>query len=211
MVTPPPHCCAAPPLTGGVVPCWANWRKNDGATGQGSTDAQGHAQAERRRGGAFILTSSGFAVSSGLGKGGGGGSIYLEAFPTSPLILSPFNDPLTVPTALRPVPKAGVDGWSSPPGTDNQDFVKNATANKHQLWPGEGATANYPWATTTPDVYQIKLEVAGHDFTSSRGQPIDSQGQNVTPPGSANAQPRNLPHTTIYGFNSTFPGPMINA
>src|SRR5438045_5368207 len=117
------------------------------------------------RAGAFNFTSSRLAVSSGLVKGVGGGSIYLEAFPTSPLILSPFNDPLTVPKALRPVPKADVDGWSSPPGVDNQDFVKNATANKHQLWPGGGVTANYPWATTTPDVYQIKVEVAGHDFT----------------------------------------------
>jgi FtsP/CotA-like multicopper oxidase with cupredoxin domain len=163
--------------------------------------------------GAFVLTSSGFAVSSGIGKGGGGGggSVYLEAFPTSPLILSPFNDPLTVPRALRPVPKADVDGWSSPPGTDNQDFVKDAPAYKHQIWPGAGATAGYPWATTTPDVYQIKVEVAGHDFTTSLVQPIDSDGRNVAPPGTGNAQPRKLPHATIYGFNSTFPGPMINA
>jgi FtsP/CotA-like multicopper oxidase with cupredoxin domain len=161
--------------------------------------------------GAFLLTSSGFAVSSGLGKGGGGGSVYLEAFPTSPLILSPFNDPLTVPQALRPTPKAVVDTWKSPPGQDNQDFVKNATANKHQLWPGQGVTASYPWTTTTPDVYQIKVEVAGHDFTTSLVQPIDSHGNNVTPPGTGNSAPRNLPHATIYGFNSQFPGPMINA
>src|SRR3954451_11878013 len=161
--------------------------------------------------GAFLLTSSGFAVSSGLGKGGGGGSVYLEAFPTSPLILSPFNDPLTVPQALRPTPKSVVDTWKSPPGQDNQDFVKNATANTHQLWPGQGVTASYPWTTTTPDVYQIKVEVAGHDFTSSLVQPIDSDGNNVAPPGTANSAPRKLPHATIYGFNGTFPGPMINA
>ena len=32
--------------------------------------------------------------------------IYLEAFPTSPLILSPFRDPLPIPKALAPVPKS---------------------------------------------------------------------------------------------------------
>jgi FtsP/CotA-like multicopper oxidase with cupredoxin domain len=164
--------------------------------------------------GAFMLTSSGLALSSSLAKGGGaggGGSIYIEAFPTSPLILSPFNDPLPVPQALQPVPKADVDGWASPPGPDNQDFVKNAPAWKHQLWPGDGVTATYPWSTTTPDVYQIKLEVAGHDFTSSFVQPIDSSGRNTTPPGTPNSAPRKLPHATIYGFNGQFPGPMINA
>src|SRR3954454_2892749 len=72
--------------------------------------------------GMFALTASGLAVPRGLAKGGGG--IYLEAFPTSPLILSPFNDALPIPQALRPVPKTDVDGWSSPPGPDNQDFVK---------------------------------------------------------------------------------------
>jgi hypothetical protein len=42
-------------------------------------------------------------------------------------------------------------------------------------------------------------------------QPINSFGQNVTPPGTANANPRKLPQSTIYGFNGTFPGPRINA
>jgi hypothetical protein len=163
--------------------------------------------------GMFALTTSGLAVPMGLAKGGssGGGKVYLEAFPTSPLILSPFNDPLPIPKALRPVAKSDVDAWSSPPGPDNQDFVSGTTANKHQLWPGAGVTASYPWTTTTPDVYQIKLQVAGHNFTSSSVQPIDSRGRNVTPPGSGNSQPRKLPPATIYGFNGTFPGPMINA
>src|SRR4051812_17863267 len=31
-------------------------------------------------------------------------AIYTEAFPTSPLILSPFSDPLPIPPALKPVP-----------------------------------------------------------------------------------------------------------
>jgi FtsP/CotA-like multicopper oxidase with cupredoxin domain len=154
--------------------------------------------------GMFALTASGLAVSSSLGSGGG--NIYIEAFPTSPLILSPFNDPLPIPKAAAPIAKSIVDTWESPPGPDNQDFVKDAAAWKHQLWPGTAPVADYP----LPLVYQIKLEVAGHDFTSSLVQPIDSNGRNVTPPRSANANPRKLPSSTIYGFNGTFPGPRIN-
>ena len=43
--------------------------------------------------------------------------------------------------------------------------------------------------STTPLVYQIKLQVAGHDFTSSPVQPIDSFGRNVVPPGQQQLQP----------------------
>src|SRR4051794_29217025 len=155
--------------------------------------------------GMFVLTASGLAVSSSSGSGGG--NIYIEAFPTSPLILSPFNEALPIPTAAAPVPKSVVDTWASPPGPDNQDFVKGTSPFKHQLWPGTAPVADFP----LPLVYQIKLEVAGHDFTSSLVQPIDSNGRNVTPPRTRNANPRKLPSTTIYGFEGTFPGPMINA
>jgi FtsP/CotA-like multicopper oxidase with cupredoxin domain len=159
--------------------------------------------------GMFALSASGLAIPRGFA--GGGGSLYVEAFPTSPLILSPFNDPLPIPEALRPTPKSIVDKWSSPPGPDNQDFVKNAAAWRHQLWPGQGVTASFPWATTTPDVYRIKLEVAGHDFTTSMVQPIDANGRNVIPPGGGDSRPRKLPASTIYGFNGAFPGARINA
>src|SRR4051812_44400690 len=155
--------------------------------------------------GMFVLTASGLAVSSSSGSGGG--NIYIEAFPTSPLILSPFNEALPIPTAAPPVPKSAVDTWASPPGPDIQDFVKGTSPFKHQLWPGTAPVADFP----LPLVYQIKLEVAGHDFTSSLVQPIDSNGRNVTPPRTRNANPRKLPSTTIYGFEGTFPGPMINA
>jgi FtsP/CotA-like multicopper oxidase with cupredoxin domain len=157
--------------------------------------------------GMFMLTASGLAVASGVGASDGGGGLYIEAFPTSPLILSPFNEPLPVPTAMAPVPKAVVDGWDSPPGPDNQDFVKGAAPNTHQLFPGTAPVADFP----LPIVYEIKLEVSGHDFTSSLVQPIDSNGRNTTPPGTGNSRPRALPPSTIYGFDGTFPGPMINA
>jgi FtsP/CotA-like multicopper oxidase with cupredoxin domain len=155
--------------------------------------------------GMFMLTASGLAVSSGVGASSGGG-LYIEAFPTSPLVLRPFDEPLPIPTAMAPIPKADVDTWESPPGPTNQDFVKGAKPFQHQLWPGTAPVAGYP----QPLVYRIKLEVAGHDFTSSLVQPIDSNGRDVTPPRSANSRPRKLPPSTIYGFNGTFPGPMIN-
>ena len=112
--------------------------------------------------GAFVLTSSGLAVSSGLARGGGGGSIYIEAFPTSPLILSPFNDPLPVPKALQPVPKADVDAWRSPPGADNQDFVKKYTTfvkgarydKMIEAFGGAGVNA------TTPDELKRAVDAA---------------------------------------------------
>jgi FtsP/CotA-like multicopper oxidase with cupredoxin domain len=156
--------------------------------------------------GAFMLTASGLAVSSGVGASGSGGALYLEAFPTSPLILSPFNEPLPVPAPMAPIPTAEVAGWESPPGPDNQDFVKGAAPHTHQLWPGAAPVADFP----LPIVYRINLEVAGHDFTSSLVQPIDSKGRDVAPPGTATARPRKLPPSTIYGFDGTFPGPMIN-
>jgi len=153
--------------------------------------------------GMFMLTASGLAVSSGVSSGGG---LYIEAFPTSPLILRPFDEPLPVPAAMGPVPKADVDSWESPPDPANQDFVKGAAPHTHQLWPGKAPVAGFP----LPLVYRVDLAVNGHDFTSSTVQPIDSNGRNVVPPGAGNGNPRKLPPSTIYGFNGTFPGPMIN-
>ncbi len=156
--------------------------------------------------GLFALSASGLAVPRGLASGGG--NIYLEAFPTSPLILRPFNDPLPIPSALAPIAKADVDTWKSPPGVDNQDYVKGGEAWKHQLWPGNGCVSDY---SRTPTVYRMRLQVAGHDFTTSQVQPINSLGQDVAPPGSSDSRPRSLPQSTIYGFNGAFPGPRINA
>jgi hypothetical protein len=170
--------------------------------------------------GMFALTASGLAVPKGLSKGSR--AVFIEAFPTSPLITRPFNDALNIPKALRPVDPARWDSkggvptreWSDSLPPSPNDVYKsryNQTLGAHQLWPGDGVTANYRWSSTVPLVYQIKLEVAGHRFTSSPVQPIDSFGRNVAAPGSRNANPRNLPDSTIYGFNGTFPGPRINA
>jgi FtsP/CotA-like multicopper oxidase with cupredoxin domain len=160
--------------------------------------------------GMFALTASGMAVPRGFGAGSGG-SLYLEAFPTSPLILKPFVDQLVIPKALAPVAKSTVDRWSSPPSPSKQDSLPLDSKSGYTAKYGPTLGTHQMWPSTTPKVYQIKLQVNGHGFTSSQVQPIDSSGRNIAPPGSSNANPRSLPKSTIYGFNGTFPGPRINA
>jgi len=147
--------------------------------------------------------------------------VYLEVFPTSPLILHPFTDEFVKPKAASPVPYSM---WSNDwaykpgpgPGQQNSYGVTNDASdpNQHQRWKG------YDSETDPPIVYQIKAEVDTHSFTTSAVLPIDSNGRpvksfdefrNVYPAG----KERQLPASTIYGFNSgrgaSFPGPMINA
>ncbi len=134
-------------------------------------------------------------------------SLYVEAFPTSPLILNPFSDPLVIPPAL--LPDLDFANWANPPGPGDgqQSSLGNA---KHQRWCGDGTGG-----ATSPLVYRIELKVDEHWFTTSQVLPIDKDGK---PTGSFDASgkrvpagPRPLPASTIYGFNGTFPGPMINA
>ncbi len=132
----------------------------------------------------------------------------IEAFPTSPLILNPFTDPLVVPKAASPCTDADVSSWANQPGygTGQQD----CDGGTHQLWPGTAGTcvANYP---SKPIIYHNKLQVAPHSFSSSPVRTLvsyrDAKGK-LIPAGTVVAK---LPDSTIYGFNGTFPGPMINA
>jgi len=153
-----------------------------------------------------------------------------EEMPLSPLILEPWKDDLPLPKALA----AGwrrADGTLAPDAADAwyvrryagaptggvsfprkdagyQDAMGDRTrgsnlpsAGTHQLWPGTPGTPcqSYP----APIQYHIRLQVAEHRFTSSLVRPL-------APVGGSNAD-RPLPPSTIYGFNGTFPGPMINA
>ncbi|QNK79695.1 multicopper oxidase family protein [Nakamurella sp. PAMC28650] len=134
--------------------------------------------------------------------------IYLEAFPTSPLILTPFNDALVIPKALAPQPSSAYTSWAQlpGPGIGQQNSMGN---ERHQIWPGQ---IGYP----DPVVYQIKHQVATHAFTTSTVLPIDPKGRptlsfDASGKSVAAGTPRSLPLSTIYGFNGTFPGPMINA
>src|SRR6185437_9122279 len=174
------------------------------------------------------------------GGGGGGGSLYIEAFPTSPLVTRPFYDKLNVPMAMPAANMSRWAAGGTKPNTSNKDdagvslggppnpkiqdslgpaVIKDyetrykKVLGEHQIWPGDGVTSDYfpAGAARTPLVYQIKLQAAGHTFTTGPVQPINSFGKNVTPPGMSGTGTRYLPDSTIYGFNGHFPGPRINA
>src|SRR5215217_2224485 len=135
-------------------------------------------------------------------------ALYTEVFPTSPLILSPFTDELQVPKALRPVDPSVYRGWAKPPGPGigQQNSLGN---QQHQIWPKQ---IGYP----DPIVYKIDVKVDTHSFTTSQVLPIDAKGQptvsfDAAGKAVAAGTKRTLPVSTIYAFNGTFPGPMINA
>jgi FtsP/CotA-like multicopper oxidase with cupredoxin domain len=133
---------------------------------------------------------------------------YIETYPTSPLIMSPFKDALTVPQALRPTPVTEFSSWASPPGpgVGQQNSLGN---ERHQIWSKDISCPD-------PLVYKIELKVNTHSFTTSKVLPIDAGGKptvsfDSTGKTYAAGTIRDLPPSTIYGFNGTFPGPMINA
>src|SRR6266568_7590341 len=134
-------------------------------------------------------------------------SIYIEVFPTSPLILNPFSEALPIPKALAPVPQSVFSQWKNPPGSGPGQ--QDSDGGTHQIWP---SSLRLP----EPIVYQLKLQVNTHSFTSSQVLPIDSNGR-PTPSFDASRQVypagtvRSLPTSTIYGFNGVFPGSRINA
>lgn len=134
--------------------------------------------------------------------------VYLEVFPTSPLILEPFKDELVVPKAARPEDQATYSGWSKPPGP-GQGQQSSLGNERHQKWSSDIGSPD-------PIVYKFDLRVAGHDFTSSQVLPIDKNGRPIisydeTGKTYEAGTKRSLPKSTIYGFNGKFPGPMINA
>ena len=184
--------------------------------------------------GVFALTASGFAVPRGFaGGGGGGGSLYIEAFPTSPLIVDPFRDTpenqLVIPQALRaadpnnPTNPGNLEDPSTGAKINATDMTKqDCGVGGSAMDPGQeyykrygkvlGTQSVTPKQLGLPDaiVYKIDVQVARHKFTTSKVQPINSFGKAVTPPGRSGGL-QDLPDSTIYGFNGTFPGPRINA
>jgi FtsP/CotA-like multicopper oxidase with cupredoxin domain len=150
-------------------------------------------------------------------------ALYTEVFPTSPLILKPFEDELPIPKAARPVKKSEYSSWPHPPGpgAGQQNFLDdgNSTGNdRHQCWSDDpeikatNAGLGYP----DPVVYKFDVQVATHSFTKQQVLPINAKGQPTASfDASGRTYPagtvRTLPDSTIYGFNGTFPGPRINA
>jgi len=131
-------------------------------------------------------------------------SIYIEVFPTSPLVINPFSDPLPIPGALAPVPRSAVDAWAIRPGPGAGQ--QSAASGTHQLWP---SALGYP----DPLVYRLKLQVGQHSFTSSPVLPIDANGRptvsfdaagKLYPAGAT----RTLPPSTIYGYNGKLDQPV---
>src|SRR3954453_21506332 len=62
-------------------------------------------------------------------------SLYDEVYPTSPLILNPFSDPLRVPKALRPVPKSVWSSWAHKPSKNAQSVTPGGQpVGTHQIW-----------------------------------------------------------------------------
>lgn len=140
-------------------------------------------------GGAAMMASFGLA-----NRAMAGGSIS-EVFPTSPLVLNPFNDLLPIPAPLAP---SDPSTWPVAPCYEHGDSTQEYP---HQCTPRD-------LGLPEPIYYKIELQVGAHNFTSQKVQPIDANGRAVVPPDGI-AGPRNLPASTIYGFNGTFPGPMI--
>jgi FtsP/CotA-like multicopper oxidase with cupredoxin domain len=126
----------------------------------------------------------------------------IEAFPTSPLVLSPFVDVLPVARSASPVDPSS---WTNKPGSGAGQ--QDSAGHTHQLYPGQGVVANYP----NPIVYQNKLQVAPASFSTSAVRTLvgytDTKG-NIVPAGTVVPS---LPKSAIYAFNSMFPGPRINA
>ncbi|MFL6132065.1 MAG: hypothetical protein ACJ72A_04665, partial [Nocardioidaceae bacterium] len=144
---------------------------------------------------------------------------YKEVFPTSPLILSPFSDPLVIPPAAKPVPASEYTDpkkWARPPGPGpgQQNSLGNADGQHgiapgnetHQLWPTNPLVGQKSF----PIVYKFDVQVAQHSFTTSQVMAIDSLGQPSVSFDRSGQVPagtkRSLPPSTIYGFNGTFPG-----
>jgi len=157
----------------------------------------------------FLSPDGAFAATAEVLSDGG---LYIENFPTSPLILSPFTDPLPVPKALHPEPQTLIASPDPPgPGFGQQNSLHNET---HQLWPTDippDKGGPYP----EPILYKIDVQLRTHSFTTSQVMPIDKNGRPTESFDESGkrvaAGKRTLPPSTIHGFNGTFPGPMINA
>jgi FtsP/CotA-like multicopper oxidase with cupredoxin domain len=116
-------------------------------------------------------------------------NIYTEAFPTSPLILSPFTDPLSVPKPLKP---ADTSGWAVKPNKAKQNSYDDGTNNaeKHQIWPDSLA----PGYNSEPIVYKLEVKAAEQSFTTSKVLPINKDGK---PTVSFDAAGKSYPAGTV--------------
>jgi len=122
-------------------------------------------------------------------------------------------------TVVRPGPGAGQqDALGDRPGNNSLAHPEWGIPNAgtHQLWTSGPGIMGQDLRLPDPLLFHIRLQLGQHNFTSSPVQPIDAGGHPVALPSGTNAIPvgdgtYRMPPATIYGFNGTFPGPMINA
>jgi FtsP/CotA-like multicopper oxidase with cupredoxin domain len=122
-------------------------------------------------------------------------------------------------TVVRPGPEPGrQDALGDRPGNNAIAHPEWGVPNAgtHQLWTSGRGVMGQDLGLPDPLLFHIRLQVGTHDFTTSPVQPIDASGRPVAPPSGSPAIPVGdgtylLPPATIYGYNGTFPGPMINA
>jgi len=159
-------------------------------------------------GGLLVAGTASLRETTAQAFGGGqitacAGTGYIEVFPNSPRILNPWTDPLPIPAPMKPSSLAEMTASiATPPGPEagRQD----SAGHTHQIWTNQLGLPD-------PIFYRIQLQVNKHSFTSSLVQPIDQLGNPTVHPVTLNSSPVRLPDSTIYGFNGTFPGPMIYA
>ena len=148
--------------------------------------------------GMFMLSAGGLAVPRGFaGGGGGGGGIPLHrGVPDQPADPQAVQRPADIPKAMasgRPA-RRGTRSASDLPDPKNQDCLAVGDAQvqgplrlRHRLRTSCGrARAHRPATSWTEhrrrSSTRSRSQVAGHEFTSSPVQPINSFGKNVTPP-----------------------------
>ena len=136
--------------------------------------------------------------------------LFVEFYPTSPFILEPFRDPLPVPEPLQPstLSELTLGGLYRAPGKGyGQQAYDGDAFSTHSIWPTD---IGLPDPVTYGRHYLLTAKFGRHYFTSSKVQPIDAYGNDTVPPDGIPGS-RYLPYSVIWGYNGTFPGPMINA
>ena len=148
-----------------------------------------------------LLTADGVfaATSAALGDA----LFYIEAFPTSPLILNPFTDPLPIPQALR----AGADGrvYSAWPAAGAGRRVSRTRSATRRTSSGRARSGSRTRSSTSSTCWSGRTRsprrrCCRSTRTASPSQSFDAAG-NTFPAGTV----RTLPPSTIYGFNGHVP------